>query len=117
MQLTAYKRFPFKGTLWIPQEDTQSQAGTIVFIEDHDINFDFSDDPTAPRQIIVCGEPLPTTAKVTAIQDRYGNFTLPGGEWTITSVQAVINAFGQRELYTHQAALSTPPDFGYPIYR
>lgn len=114
MKLLGFKRWQFIGNMWLPLEDPSSQNGTpIQTLVKEDIPFDFSDDPDAPRQVIVSSEPMPQLATITFIRDKFGNQPMPESEWTITSVKPVISIFGRREVYRMQAALKTQPDFGY----
>lgn len=111
MRLHAYKRFRFTAQFHLPLEDPNSDTPTLTFIKD--VAIDFTNDPSTPRQVIVCAEPLPSAGVLTAIKDPYGNEAVPGGEWTITTAEPVFNPFGFRELFRMQAALRNQPNYGY----
>lgn len=115
MKFTGYQRFYFTGQLFIPMVDPNQEALVMTYVKD--IKFDFSSDPTSPRQVILADEPFPTTAQITGMRDRYGADIMPLAEWTITSVEPLINAVRGIELYRMQAALSKASDFGYEIAR
>ena len=114
MRLLGFKRWQFTGDMYLPLEDPLSQNNVpVITLVKSGITFDFSDDPDAPRQVITSAEPMPQSAIITFIRDKYGNEPMPGSEWTVTSVKPVINVFGTREMYRMQAALKFQPDFGY----
>lgn len=113
MKFLGYKRYRFTGMLYLPKENTESSGGGAILEYEKDVEFDFTDDPTAPRQEFVAAEPFPTAAHITFIHDRYGVEPLPTSQWTITSVEPIMGPMGGREAYRHQAALYEPPDFGY----
>lgn len=112
-QLLAYKRYPFKGMMYLPLEDPSSQSNIPILTYIKDVEFDFASDPSTPRSVILCEEPLPQSAVISAVVDQFDVQPLPGAEYTITTVEPLINVFGQRDLYRHQAALRAPLDFGY----
>lgn len=113
MKLLGFKKYRFVGSMSLPLEDPTSLNGVPIITYIKDIEFDFTDDPNAPRQELVADEPMPAAARITNIRDRGGDQPMPGSEWTITSIEPVISVFGRREVYRHQAALREPPDFGY----
>lgn len=115
MKFWGYQRFYFTGEMWIPQVDVTEEEPVLTYVKD--IVFDFASDPSTPRQVIVSEEPFPTTAVVLGVRDRNGVQPMPLAEWTITSVEPVINPFRGTDLYRHQAALRRVSDFGYEVAR
>lgn len=115
MKLLGFKRFPFKGQMWLPKEDEQSQNANIFYEFEKDVMFDFSDDPSAPRQLFVSDEPFPVSARILVVTDRYGTEPVPGAQWTVTTIEPIINVFGFGEGFRHQAALTEQPKFGYEV--
>jgi hypothetical protein len=114
MKLRAYARYLYSGDLYIPKIDEQSSDGTVTYeLEEEGIPFDFMGDPSAPRSIIVAPRPYPTTAKILVLKNQYGEEIMPQAEWTITSVEPIVNMWSRVEGYRHQVALSNSPMFGY----
>lgn len=111
MQIHAYVRFRYTAQMYLPLEDPNSDQPVLTYIKD--VNVEFTNDPNTPRQVIVCEEPLPRRTELTGLMDRYGVQPVPGGIWTITSIEPVINTFGFRELFRMQAAMANNPNFGY----
>lgn len=111
MQLYAYKRFRYTAQFHLPLADPNSDTPVLTFIKD--VHVDFTNDPNSPKQVIVCEEPLPSAGVLTAMTDPYGNELIPGGEWTITTIEPVFNPLGFRELFKMQVNMRTKPDFGY----
>lgn len=117
MKSLTLRRWQFTGMLWIPKVDTNDAQGRSQLFYEKDIAFDFTGDPNAPRSVVVSSEPLPTTAVITRLRNRYLEEILPLAEWTVTSTEPILNMFGRVEAYRHQVALSNRPDFGYEVAR
>lgn len=111
MQTHAYVRYNLTAGMYLVLEDPVAEGGVETYVKD--VKISFTNDPSAPRQVVVCEEPLPSGAVLTAIVDRYGVQSVPGGEWTVTSIEPVLNSFGVREMYRHQVAMRNKPNFGY----
>lgn len=115
MKFWGYQRFYFSGQMYLPQDDPLQDQPVMTYIKD--IVFDFASDPSTPRQVIIAEEPFPTLTTITGVRDRNGLEFMPLAEWTITSVEPVINLFRGVDLYRHQAALAKVSDFGYEVAR
>lgn len=115
MQFWGYQRYHFTGQLWIMKDDPREEQPVLTY--EKDITFGFSGDPSTPRQVVMCPEPIPSTSVITGVTDRYDKAPMPGAEWTITTVEPVIDLVGGTQMYRHQAALSKTSDFGYLIAR
>lgn len=117
MKLLGYLRYHFVGDLYIAKADESSMNNEIIMTLEKEVYFNFMDDPSAPRQVIVASEPFPTTCQIMAVRDRHDVAPIPGAIWTVTSIEPVISVFNTREVYRHQVALAEPPNFGYDISR
>lgn len=113
MKVMGFKRYRFTGMLYLPKEDPTSSNNTVLMTYEKDVNFDFSDDPDAPRQVFTASEPYPQSSEITNITDKYGDKPYPEGIFKITSVEPVVGPFGKVEMFRMQAALTEFPDFGY----
>lgn len=117
MKTLSMWRYQFRGSLFIPKEDTTNTGVDYNFEYEKDITFDFSGSSSAPRSVIIAREPFPTLSRIDNIRNKHDEEIMEGAEFTVTSVEVMLSMFGRVDGYKHLVALRNAPNFGYDVTR
>lgn len=112
MKLNTLMKFPLTAEYW--DFTTTVDAGgnvinTYFYVRTIDLALD--DDPTAVRIVILTEEPIRREALLKNLTDKDGQLVLDDAEYKTTTIEPVLNVYGQRVGYRLLAALWSDPTF------
>lgn len=112
MKLNTVTKFLLTADYWdftTAIDPTGNAVNTYFYDSTIDISLD--EDPTAVRIVILSEEPIRRSALLKNLKDRDGKPVLGDAQYKTTTIEPVLNVYGQRVGYRLMAALWVDPSF------
>lgn len=98
MRPLAYTRYKYSGQSYKSVLSTTGTTETVSFYFVGNVSLNIGMNKTG-RMIATCDQPLPIASLIADIKDSNNNLILDQTVWQISSLQPVLNAFGNVEEY------------------
>lgn len=112
MKLTTWQRFQYTGVVYFATPDLNDAQGRLIYTRsDLVMFFEFMGNPLSVRSVIISRTPLPLKTILVGIVDKDGEAINGNAQYKVTSIEPVVNTFGQSEGYRMNVALAFESDY------